>query len=341
MYIKFQILKAVFIFFCLFFSFFITGYTTEKTGSLRVITDTPDVKIYINRELEGLAHPQKPLIRQYLMPGTIIVTAKPKNFPSISKSVVISAGNLSELVFKFNLKVSDKKENILKISEPALSGFSLEQLITQGDKYFQNQRYMIPEHENAFEMYKAALQIAPDNDHSRKKIYEMLKIYEFLGIESENKNYEKALIYYQNYIVILKYCLNTFQAVDLKELLEQTQKKVNELKNNIELSNKLAKKGDSYFIAQKFTTPKNKNAFLLYKASLESNPTNEYSLKRIKEILKIYKKQGDQAFQKGFYKKAGKYYNRYLRVAEYVLEKFKSNRIKRELKKIKKRIKKI
>ncbi|QTA78222.1 tetratricopeptide domain-containing protein [Desulfonema limicola] len=350
MCIKIQILKTIFIFICLFLSGLNPGLNTgqahiisenttdietQETGSFCAVTDTPDVKIYINGELEGLAHPQRPLTREYLPAGTIIVTAKPRGFPSVSKPVVISPGNLSELVFEFALKDSDEEK---PDPEPALS---LEQLITQGDKYFQNQRYMMPEHENAFKMYESALKLAPDNSHARKKIYEMLEIYKNLGSSNENQNYEKALIYYKNYMYILEYCLDTFQDLELKALVEQVGIKVSELENKIELSDKLAQEADSYFIAQKFTTPKDKNAFILYKASLEANPGNNYSIKRIHEIIRLYKKQGDQAFQKGFYKKAQRFYKKYLSVAEYALEKFKSRRIERDMEAVKKRIEEI
>lgn len=353
---KLQILKIIFIFFCLVQYFFSTGFPAEidsnsyiepgKVGSVRIFVDIPDVKIYINSELEGLAHPQKPLTRDFVPAGTIIVTAKPKNLPSFSRPVVISYQKLSELKLEFSSKLpQEKKEGEKKlitdknIKKVNISGMSPEQLIIKGDKYLKKERYMIPKHENAFEMYKAALQSVPDNSHAREKIYEMSEIYEKLGIEAEEKSYEKALVYYQNYITLLKYCIETFQDNNLKNLLEQALKKAGELKADIELSNSLAKEADRYFIAQKITTPKNKNAFGLYKESLKADPTNEYSLKRIKEILDLYKEQGDEAFQKDLNKKAKRLYKKYLSVAEYVIEEFGSRRIKNQVDEIEKRIK--
>lgn len=74
----------------------------------------------------------------------------------------------------------------------------------------------------------------------------------------------------------------------------------------------LLNQADQYFYRQQFTTPPEANAYDIYWKVLQKDPKNAYALKRIKQMTKTYRVWADKAYEKGDYRKAKIYYQRYL-----------------------------
>ncbi len=290
-------------------------------GSIRVVTDIPKVKVFINGEAEGLAHPGRPLVRDHIPAGEVRIRVTAKNHPEKKKTVKLRSGKTAEVKFQF-LPSDDAKE---KTSDPKSSKRKeqpIHELLSAGDKYFRVQRYMAPEHENAFEMYKSVLEAEPKNSHARKKIYEMIEIYQKLGAENEDKNLERSFSYRMNSLTLLDFAVESMKDRNWRSERDSLKKQVKDMETRIRKADQLAKEGDSHFIAQRYTTPKNKNAFSLYKAALEHNPTHEHAKKRILEIARFYKERADKAGKDRDKAKADRYQEQYRPVEQYISSNF-------------------
>lgn len=270
------------------------------TGSLRVNVDLPDVKVYINGELEGLAHPDRPLERQYLPTGETTVKVKAESHPSKDQTVTISAGQLAELHFQ------------LKPHPPHIG-----KLLEKGDAYFQKQQFTAPAEENAFRMYKSVLETEPENQAARQRIAEILAYFKTRGDQAlAEEDYQKAKGFYEQYLSIVAEVPDIFENCPLKPGLSVVQKRMKELQLLLKPTEELLAQADEYFQKERYTTPQSGNAFHFYRLVLTTDPDNPHARKRIYEMMSIYQRRGAELEEKNP-KKAREYYDRYLRLAKY------------------------
>ena len=73
----------------------------------------------------------------------------------------------------------------------------------------------------------------------------------------------------------------------------------------------LLKEAETHFLAKRYLTPVNKNAFAVYQAVLSLNPKHKLALQRIQQIKTFYREHGDGYFKKGSWSKALNYFERY------------------------------
>jgi len=98
------------------------------------------------------------------------------------------------------------------------------------------------------------------------------------------------------------------------------------------------KKANELFKKKQYTTPQRNNAFAIYKKILRSEPANPHARKKIRKMMQDYKKWGDNAYNQGKYDRSGTHYRKYLKIAEYVMDNFGSNSIRKEIGKVRKRM---
>lgn len=387
----------------------------EAMGDLRVEVDMPGVKVYIDGRLQGLAHPGRPLVRQFLPTGSITVSVEAKGLARQSRAVHIRPGETAEIAFRLLaqtpeiqdiLKTADRLFNagnylseggenafgryravldkdpenpeararVLEImaafrargdkhfdnrrfaeagkayrrfvrvatyasqnfGEPeidkglrdiqdrlktlALLETPVPKLLEAGNRYFQRQHFLTPRDGNAFDAFTAVLAVEPDNTVARQKLSQMVDIYRDLVSELEKKSYEKARRYCDNYAALLRYMIRNLGETGLASELERVRQKRSELESLTQTADQLAKEGDAYFIAERYTTPSHKNAFTLYTAALKKNPTHRTARRRMREILDTYRDWGDRAYEEKDFRSARKFYESYLMVAEGFLE---------------------
>ncbi len=306
----------------------------SPAGSIRIFTDIPNLKVFINGEAEGLAHPDRPLQRDHIPAGKVRIRVRAKNYTEKKQTINLSPGQTAELTFQF-LPTSPEpvNEDEEKHSEPKTGDGrirEISELLDMGDKFFDRQRYLVPKRENAFEMYKSVLAAEPENAHAREKIYEMIGIYEKKGTEDEDKNLERALSYHKNRLTLIGFAMKNMKDTGRQHEHETLKKQVKEMEARIRKAEELVKEGDIHFIAQRYTTPKDKNAFSLYKAALKENPTHDYAKKQILEIGRIYKEWAQKARRDRNKAKARKYHRQYLPIEQYISEHFGNTRMKTE-----------
>lgn len=85
------------------------------------------------------------------------------------------------------------------------------------------------------------------------------------------------------------------------------QKKTHQKQNLAQL----LKEAETHFLARRYLTPVNKNAFAAYQAILSLDPKNELALQRIEQIKTFYRENGDGYYKKGNWPKALSYFERY------------------------------
>ena len=73
----------------------------------------------------------------------------------------------------------------------------------------------------------------------------------------------------------------------------------------------LLKEAETHFLAKRYLTPVNKNAFAVYQAVLSLNPKHKLALQRIDQIKTFYREHGEGYFKKGSWSKALNYFERY------------------------------
>ncbi|MDB4444529.1 hypothetical protein N9174_04245, partial [bacterium] len=73
----------------------------------------------------------------------------------------------------------------------------------------------------------------------------------------------------------------------------------------------LLKDAEEHFLAQRYLIPANKNAYAVYQAILALDPQNAIALQRIEQMKAFYRKEGENNFKKGNWRKALSYFKRY------------------------------
>jgi tetratricopeptide (TPR) repeat protein len=73
----------------------------------------------------------------------------------------------------------------------------------------------------------------------------------------------------------------------------------------------LLKEAEEHFLAKRYLTPVNKNAFATYQAVLSLEPKHELALQRMEQIKAFYREHGEGYYKKGDWPKALFYFERY------------------------------
>jgi tetratricopeptide (TPR) repeat protein len=85
------------------------------------------------------------------------------------------------------------------------------------------------------------------------------------------------------------------------------QKKTHQKQNIAQL----LKEAETHFLARRYLTPVNKNAFAAYQAVLSLNPKHKLARQRIEQMKTFYLENGDAYYKKGAWPKALSYFERY------------------------------
>jgi hypothetical protein len=73
----------------------------------------------------------------------------------------------------------------------------------------------------------------------------------------------------------------------------------------------LLQEAEAHFLAKRYLTPVNQNAYAAYQAILSLNPKHELALQRIEQIKTFYREHGEDYFKKEDWPKALSYFERY------------------------------
>jgi len=82
----------------------------------------------------------------------------------------------------------------------------------------------------------------------------------------------------------------------------------------------LLKQADTYFDKRWFLTPEDTNAFDVYQKVLKVDPTNRHAREKLRDMMRTYKAWGDSNYTRMNYPKAQTFYQRSLKIAQYLVE---------------------
>jgi pSer/pThr/pTyr-binding forkhead associated (FHA) protein/tetratricopeptide (TPR) repeat protein len=127
-----------------------------------------------------------------------------------------------------------------------------------------------------------------------------------LGEQLESKNQHQSAL--REYSSIREDSLYFEDAQKAIRRIWLAYQKKNHQKQNVA---QLLKEAEAHFLARRYLTPVNKNAFAAYQAILSLDPKHELALQRIEQIKTFYRENGEGYYKKGDWPKALSYFERY------------------------------
>jgi pSer/pThr/pTyr-binding forkhead associated (FHA) protein len=127
-----------------------------------------------------------------------------------------------------------------------------------------------------------------------------------LGEQLESENQHQAAL--REYSSIREDSLYFEEAQKAIRRIWLAYQQKNHQKQNVA---QLLKEAETHFIAKRYLTPVNKNAFAIYQAILASNPKHELALQRIEQMKTFYREHGEGYYKKRNWSKALFYFERY------------------------------
>jgi tetratricopeptide (TPR) repeat protein len=334
-YFKFPAVCRIFIVLLLFLSVNLTAYglqisgmddgarEDESVGSIKIIVDLQNVRVLLNGEIQGLAHPGRPLERHYIPAGQVTLTVEAGDIPPQTQSVMIQPGKTAEAVFRLRELSPD-----------------FQQLMEQADRLFDARQWLTPDRENAFQFYQTALDQDPKNPHAREKIQAMMGYYKREGEKAEaQQQFQDAQTHFQNYLKIAEYVIKIFDSPPESDI-EDVRAKVNILNHLARPIDQLIEEGDALFNRQRYMAPENENAFENYQTVLTKDPGNFHARGKIYEMMQIYKNLAGRE-EKNSYKLAQNYYKNYLTLIRCAAGRFNDGSLTGESERVQEQIRKL
>jgi formylglycine-generating enzyme required for sulfatase activity len=100
----------------------------------------------------------------------------------------------------------------------------------------------------------------------------------------------------------------------------------------------LLQEADSLFQRQSFLTPEDRNAYIVYQEVLRRDPANPHAREKLYAMMKVYKSLGDDNYRTTKYSRAKTFYQRYLKIAQYLIESLGDKDIAPEFEDVQKRV---
>lgn len=171
----------------------------------------------------------------------------------------------------------------------------LKQLLNNAELAYSQKKYVTPDNNNAHYFYQQILKLEANNKTAHEGINEIESQLLILA----NQNYDEGnLAPAQQYLKQVD-IVNPHSAA-AKKLSLNIQKQI---KNNAQL-NYLLNKADNKLSEQKYTTPKDNNAFYYYQQALSLNPGNKAAKKGIEDIENMLFKRASTTYANKQYKES-------------------------------------
>ena len=127
-----------------------------------------------------------------------------------------------------------------------------------------------------------------------------------LGEQLESQNKHQAAL--SEYLSIREDSLYFEEAQKAIRRIWLTSQQKNRQKQDLA---QLLQEAEAHFLAKRYLTPVNQNAYASYQAILSLNPNHELALQRIEQIKTFYREHGEGYFKKQDWPKALSYFERY------------------------------
>lgn len=102
----------------------------------------------------------------------------------------------------------------------------VDRLLQQAQRCLQNNELMTPVGKNAFECYQKVLALDPANQQAKDGLYAVAQKYKAWGDSSYPTSFEKARTYYERYLQVTEYILNTFGDETLRSECDEINRRI-------------------------------------------------------------------------------------------------------------------
>lgn len=248
------------------------------TGGLRVFVDLPAAKVFLDGELEGLAHPGRPLVRPVLPAGPVRVTVQAEGGPVRSRDLAIRPGETVEARFRIRPRSPEVRRDLSDAAEALAAG-----------------RLSEPPSESAFHHYRRALARDPDLPEAREGIRAVLAAHRRRAERAESEGaYRRAEAEYAAALAAAAFLAETPGAGMAAETaaLAAGRDRVRRLARPVP---ELLREAEDLFRRERYLSPPEANAFDLYRAALAKEPDHPRARDRIREMAERYAKLAAEA----------------------------------------------
>ncbi len=114
------------------------------------------------------------------------------------------------------------------VASPTPTAFPVEEMLRQAENYARSKQYTTPQGKNVFEVCQTILQHDPDNKQARDILYRTLAFYKknFQNLQQSGDT-RKAQTYYQSYLKVAEYMIDTLGEQSVEQELQQLQALLN------------------------------------------------------------------------------------------------------------------
>jgi hypothetical protein len=248
-----------------------------ETGGLRVVVDLPAVKVYLDGELAGLAHPDRPLVRPVWPAGEVRVAVRAEGVEESEQTVTVRPGETAEARFRIRPRPPEVRRHL-----------------AQGAAALAQGRLSAPAEGSAVYHFRRALALEPELPEAREGLREVLTAHRRRGEAAESAGaFPRAQAEYRAGLKVAR-----LLAGEADPALSGEFEALTAGRDRVGLlarpSEELLRKADGLFDRERYLAPPGENAFELYRAVLVQSPENAHARARIRDMAERYAKLSAQ-----------------------------------------------
>lgn len=244
---------------------------TGDTGGLRVAVDMPGVKVYLNGELAGLAHPDRPLTRPVWQAGEVRVAVRAEGIDEKEQTLTVRAGETAEILFRIRPRSPEVRRHLAAAAEAMSSG-----------------RLSEPPDAGAFRHFREALAREPDLPEALEGLRDLLVAHRRRGETAESRrDFRRAGAEYRAGLEVARFLADgpDPSLSEEFEALVAGRERARLLGRSVA---ELLREADDLFDRERYLSPPGENAFERYRAALIRSPENARARNQIQAMADRY-----------------------------------------------------
>lgn len=248
------------------------------TGGLRVVVDLPAATVYLDGELAGLAHPDRPLVRPVWPAGEVRVTVRAEGVDEAEQTAAVRPGETAEVQFRIRPRPPEVRRHL-----------------AQGAAALAQGRLSAPAEGSAVHHFRRALALEPDLPEAREGLREVLAAHRRRGETAESAgDFRRAKAEYQAGLKVARLLAGPADPA-LYEAFETLAAGRDRAALLARPAAELLREADALFDRERYLAPPGENAFELYRAALVRSPDDAHARERIRDMAGRY---GDLSVQR-------------------------------------------
>ena len=235
------------------------------------MVDLPATKVFLDGEPEGLAHPDRPLVRSLLPAGPIRIAVRAEGAPPQSRDLIIRPGETVEARFLVRPRTPEVRRRL----EAAAEALAADRLSR-------------PPGAGAFHHFRDALALDPDLPEARKGLRAVMATHRTRAEHAESAgDFSRAEAEYRAALAAAGVLTQNSDAEPAEEIaaLAEGRDRARRLSRPVA---ELLREADDLFRRERYLDPPDASAFERYRAVLARDPGNERARGRIREMAERY-----------------------------------------------------